>query len=408
MLMQRISTAIPIAPGSIAISTASPDTVSAKEKAPRYNATVQRTSYGVPHIRASDWGSRGYGYGYAFARDNLCALARDVLEATGTQSRYFGAVGINVAEDWVYTMVNSDARAEASFAQLDSDSQDLVKGYAAGYNRYLADTGVDALDPACRGTEWVRPIDHLDVMKVLAKLTMRAGIATFISSIAGAAPPVALGRDHTGGAGALLGNPHFPWFGIERFYAVHLTVAGRYDVMGSSIFGFPLVNIGFSKDVAWSHTVSTARRFVLRELRLAPGNPTGYVYDGAVVPMTTVTVSIDVLLPGGTIGSLPHMFHISQFGPMMVLATLANWSTTRAFALTDVNIDNTCGFKKDREMGQSRNVHEFEAAMATSLGSPWVNTVAADSDGGAFYGDVTTVPHVTNAKLAAWDGRNNL
>ncbi len=43
---------------------------------------------------------------------------------------------------------------------------------------------------------------------------------------------VGLGSDLTGGAGALLGNPHFPWFGIERFYAVHLTIPGRYDVDG--------------------------------------------------------------------------------------------------------------------------------------------------------------------------------
>lgn len=158
----------------------------------------------------------------------------------------------------------------------------------------------------------MRPIDETDLVKVLNKLALRAGISNFISAIAGAAPPVpiakaydrkpgtasamrvlpeartieslshaqqllaraelpdfsverfgsnavALGRDLTGGAGALLGNPHFPWFGIERFYALHLTVPGRYDVMGPSVYGFPLVSIGFSKRIAWSHTVSTAR-----------------------------------------------------------------------------------------------------------------------------------------------------
>jgi len=31
-----------------------------------YRAQVFRTSYGIPHIKATDWGSLGYGYGYAF------------------------------------------------------------------------------------------------------------------------------------------------------------------------------------------------------------------------------------------------------------------------------------------------------------------------------------------------------
>jgi len=33
----------------------------------------------------------------------------------------------------------------------------------------------------------------------------------------------------------------------------------------------PFVNIGFNKDVAWSHTVSTAKRFTLYQLQLVPG-----------------------------------------------------------------------------------------------------------------------------------------
>ena len=67
---------------------------------PDYQVQVLRTSYGIPHIQASDWGSLGYGYGYAFAQDNACVLAREVLAASGTQSRYFGASAL--ASDWVY------------------------------------------------------------------------------------------------------------------------------------------------------------------------------------------------------------------------------------------------------------------------------------------------------------------
>jgi Penicillin amidase len=41
----------------------------------RYSAEIRRTAYGIPHVLAKDYGSLGYGYGYAFAQDNLRVLA---------------------------------------------------------------------------------------------------------------------------------------------------------------------------------------------------------------------------------------------------------------------------------------------------------------------------------------------
>ena len=407
-----------------------------------YKAEVRWTSFGIPHVRASDWGGLGYGYGYAFARDNVCTLALDVVESTGQLSRFFGPGGGNLQSDAVWALFNSDARTEEGLATLDSDTQALVRGYAAGYNRYLRDTGSSSLPAACRDAEWVRPISEFDVLKVLNKLTLRAGVANFIDPIFGAQPPaavsafsraapatrieskadaqrlleqtelpnwdieefgsnaVALGGELTeDGGGALLGNPHFPWFGISRFHAVHLTIPGRYDAMGAAIYGFPLVNIGFNRDVAWSHTVSTARRFAIRELTLAQNDPTSYVYDGDVVPMTTETVTVDVLQPGG-LAQVTHTFYSSQFGVMVILPPLAQWSSTTAYAFTDVNVGNYRGLKQYREMGSSRSIDEFAGAIESNLAIPWVNSIAADRQGNAYYGDISVVPHVTDQKLA--------
>ena len=60
-------------------------------------------------------------------------------------------------------------------------------------------------------------------------------------------------------SGVLYGNPHEPWEGVQRFYEFHLTMPGELDVMGVAQQGQPFPNIGFNKDVAWSHTVSTAK-----------------------------------------------------------------------------------------------------------------------------------------------------
>lgn len=408
---------------------------------PVYQAQVLRTSYGIPHIQATDWGSLGYGYGYAFAQDNVCVLAREVLAASGTQARYFGAGNGNATlfSDFVYRLVNASSRVEAAWVRLDADTRELLTGYAAGYNRFLRDTGSAALPADCRNQPWMQPITGHDALKVLRKLLVRAGTGQFVPGIIGAQPPVAaaatedafaqptatadltidpaelpdfspdrfgsnavaLGGDLTGGAGALLGNPHFPWVGIERFYAVHLTIPGRYDAMGASIFGFPLVNIGFNRHVAWSHTVSTGRRFVLRELTLLPGQPTSYVYDGQVEAMTPETVTAELRLADGSVVPVSRTLWMTRFGPVVVPAAPAAWTAARAYALTDVNLENTRAFVQYREMGQARNLDEFVATLRRHVGLPWVNTIAADIAGNAFYGDIGAMPNASNARLAA-------
>jgi acyl-homoserine-lactone acylase len=50
-------------------------------------------------------------------------------------------------------------------------------------------------------------------------------------------------------------------------------------------------------------------------------------------------------------------------------------------------------------MGSARSIYEFDQAIKSNLALPWVNSIAADREGNAYYGDISTVPHVTDAKL---------
>ena len=49
------------------------------EPTPTYSATIERTAYGTAHITAADWGSLGFGQGYAFAQDRFCVLADQII-----------------------------------------------------------------------------------------------------------------------------------------------------------------------------------------------------------------------------------------------------------------------------------------------------------------------------------------
>ena len=58
--------------------------------APSYNATIRITQHGIPHIVADDWGSLGYGSGYATASSSICNLADTLLTGRGERSKYLG------------------------------------------------------------------------------------------------------------------------------------------------------------------------------------------------------------------------------------------------------------------------------------------------------------------------------
>lgn len=408
-----------------------------------YDANIVWTEYGIPHVTADDWGSLGYGAGYAYAKENFCVLMKEVIRANGESMRWFGDDGGRLADDLVYRYYSSDEYIENEFiAAADATLQAMTVGYAEGFNRYLAETGVENLPEGpegCRDADWVRPITEIDLAKVYRKLILRAGVGTLAPLILDATAPTMtiaandpvpaesieiresdwgmpeateMGSNAYGiGAegsqtehGILLGNPHFPWSGPERWFQQHLTIPGVYDVMGASLQGVPVVNIGFNQNLAWSHTVSTGRRFTGYELHLLEDDPMKYMYDDEVLDIETVPVTIQVKLGDGTIVDDVQDIYITQYGPIidlrLVNGAFGGWPTgnNTVLAVRDANIDNTRALNQFQAIGKSDCIAELEQALAM-IGLPWVNTIAADRQGAALYADITTVPHVTAEKL---------
>src|SRR3712207_6546220 len=56
-------------------------------------AEIRRTAHGIPHIKAKDYRGIGFGYGYAFAQDNICPIAEQYVTVNAQRSRWFGADG---------------------------------------------------------------------------------------------------------------------------------------------------------------------------------------------------------------------------------------------------------------------------------------------------------------------------
>ena len=89
-----------------------------------YSAELRTTSYGISHIKADDWGSLGYGYGYTYAGHNICVLAREVVAANGRESFYFGESDSRADRDFFYTMVNNEDFIDTFIASMRSRTND--------------------------------------------------------------------------------------------------------------------------------------------------------------------------------------------------------------------------------------------------------------------------------------------
>ncbi|WP_137939978.1 acylase [Chitinivorax sp. B] len=411
------------------------------EDTSQFSASIRYTQWGIPHIKADNYASLGYGAGYVYAKDNLCLMADHVVTVNGERSRYFGADGTvsvafnqvdNLSSDVFFKAYLDDDTLQRDYTQISEDTRDLLRGYVTGYNRYLRET--DGGHAECRGQPWLRPITLTDIYRLMAEKAIQGSGGALLAGIVAAQPPAtalsqqakhyasatlpapdalrqlgqirnkpfgsnayALGRDATtNGRGMLLGNPHFPWATGNRFYQLHLTIPSKLDVMGVTITGMPTVVMGFNQHVAWSHTVSATQRFTLFELTLDPNDPTRYRHDGEWRKMTVKTVEVAAKNSTGQLETIRRRVYFSHFGPMLINPPNLDWSINQAFSLRDANLHNARMLDQWLGLNRATSTGDAKQVLQRISGLPWVNTIMADRQGDTLYADIGSTPNVSD------------
>ena len=421
----------------------------APERVARYDATIRRTEHGVPHITARSFADLGFGSGYATAETSICTLVDTVLTARGERSRWFGPrrryndqvtlEASNLQVDAFVTDLRNRRVVEKLLADREHgpsrQARAMVRGYVAGANAYLDRVGPGGVtDPACSGERYLRQratAKDLWYGVYLANLLASAGV--FVKEIIDADPPspddpgvpaptaasvdrdrllAGLGRDPeapfgsnataiggrhtTTGRGMVLGNPHFPWRGRYSFVQQHLTIPGRYDVAGASLIGSPVVNIGWNRNVAWSHTVSTAYRFTPYEYRLAsPATPTTYLTDdGGTAELKRREVTVTVRTKSGLEQVTEDLYRTPEGYVLDAPAVLMPWSAASVWAIREANAEHLRTIDTFLDMGRATDVRDLLRRQDRQGGMPWVNTTGADRFGDVVYADHSVVPNV--------------
>jgi len=382
-----------------------------------FSADIRWTSYGIPHVRAHDWKGLGYGFAYATARDAVCVIAQDLVMVNGAKSSHFGPEDGNLESDIFHNAILTEDKLNDFLSAQSEKSADFTRGYVAGYNRYLMDHD-GSLPASCNGESWVRPMTEMDMIRLNIGVGIRYGLGRVQQEMAAAAPPVdegmaevarieadfsrpagygsnavGLGRSLTkSGRGLLFGNPHYPWHGSSRFHLIHLTLPDEVDVMGVSLLTTSRVGIGFNKDIAWSHTVSTALRSTFYELQLHPEDPLQYQYGDGYRSFEAANVSVTSTGDDGKPVSVEQTVYFSHYGPV-IESDAFPWTHDKAYAIRDANMNNIQVALTYDALSTASSVADVEAAISQQ-GIAWTNTIAADRHGDAFYGDISVTPDV--------------
>jgi acyl-homoserine-lactone acylase len=432
------------------------------ERAGKYRATITRTEHGIPHVTADNFGSLGFGHGYATAETNICNLADTLITGRGERSKWFGPEeryedrvtlsATNLQTDTLFRNLRDrkvvETLMEDPKAAPTARATSMVRGYVAGINTYLEEVGADGVgDPTCQGAGYLVPdVTAKDLWYGVYAANLLASTGVFVPQIAEADPPApddpglpvgaagfpeppaalpseaelltGLGKDPsspfgsnatavgskstTTGRGMVLGNPHFPWRGRYRFGQVQLTIPGKYDVAGAALLGSPVVNIGWNKNVAWSHTVSTAYRFTPYEYRYTPSPPGAPIFyergDGPPQELQRDVVQIEVKGEDGQLTTVTEDLYRTPEGYVIDAPDLLmGWTPASFFAIRDANAEHLRTIDTFLDMGAAKNVQDLLRRQDRQGGMPWVNTTAADRFGDVVYADHSVVPNVPNS-----------
>lgn len=442
-----------------------PDYINAPASGPV--ATIRRGTASVPYILADNLESASFGAGYAQAQDAVCLIADGIVKARGERAKYFGPGpgNIHVINDFSYKAQHIWTGAASDYRALSPAGQAMLKGFVAGYNKYVRETSKANFPGECRNAPWVFEITTQDLLayyRIVAGYGSGAAFAT--GAIFLAVPPgvdpnptpvlasatpvpvlktlddtVRLARENTArqdfrdiglasnawgigldlaenGRGVLLANPHFPYTGTRRFYEMQFTVPGLVNVHGAGLIGTPLPLLSFNERLGWSHTVSTARHFTLYELRLKSGDNLKYIKDGVEKPITSETFTIQVNTGGPTPLTLSKTFYYSEYGPMVAFDAMTGgsapaWGGTgsagvpAAFTYRDANASAVGMFETFLGMAQATNLERFKDVFRNCGSTMWVNTIYADDQGNAFYIDSTSVPNLSPTAIGVLNAK---
>lgn len=268
------------------------DTRPAIAAASKYDATIIRDRFGVPHIFARRDADAAFGLAYAHAEDDFATIQRALLSARG---RLAAVEGESAEEGDYFVQVLGIWDAIKAHYPFDISPQTkaLLDGYVAGLNLYAAQHRGEVM----AGFAPAKPQDIVALF--MLRLTFAYGLDDQLRGLIAGHPvkqisdaawargmAAAIAPQHsTGGVTRLLINPQGPFSGPLSYYEARVSSAEGWNRAGSVIPGSPVMLAAAGPNNGWGISANHPDLADIYALKPDPANPNQYWFDGAWRPL---------------------------------------------------------------------------------------------------------------------------
>ena len=305
-------------------------------------ATVYRDSWGVPHIYAENEEDLFFAQGYVQAQDRLWQMELHRRMGSGTLAEAFGEAMLD--SDRFFRALGLRRCAAASYRSLNPAMQGVLQSYCRGINAFISvnrdHLPVEFTILGFKPADW-EPADSLAVAELIAwelgknweveltrgRLVQKLGeekagqllapypqagplvippeltactlgteVATGLhqgSDCLGSNNWVVDGQKTVTGRPLLANDPHLAVMMPSIWYETGLHGA-EFEVVGVSLPGCPLINIGRNRDISWGITNLPADTQDLFIEKLNPANTLQYEYRGEWKDLQVIEEVINV------------------------------------------------------------------------------------------------------------------
>ena len=276
----------------------------------KYDVIIRRDLRGVPHIKGKTDPDTAFGFAYAQAEDNWQLIEDAIPFYRGENGLYTGLDGA-VTDYLVKWLGLWETLNEQYQWDLSPDTRSYVEAFADGLNyyaalhpdlvdetklpikpkdivmgfmlRHLMFYGFDGVIRELNKASRQRPLSERSETEIKTESDddLEEESISFEGLPIGSNAFAISARGSEEGATRIAINSHQPLTGPVAWYEAHIKSDTGLDVLGGLFPGGPVINVGFTENLAWGATVNNPDLVDVFVLEINPDNADQYRFDGA-------------------------------------------------------------------------------------------------------------------------------
>lgn len=335
-------------------------------------ASIERDTYGVPHVYGATDADAAFGLAYAQAEDAWPIMEGSLPFFRGNAGRYEGQEGAQ--SDYLVKWLDLWGTLDRDYERvLSPEIRAYVEAFAAGFNAFARDHTDEIEHPE------LLPVTGKDIVAGhMLRHPLFYGFDGPVLELFGDTRPNTVSKapynpkpkDPIGsnatavapsrtddGSTYLIINSHQPLTGPVAWYEAHIESGEGLNIMGGLFPGAPTMGVGFTQEHGWGATVNKPDLVDVYLLEMNPDNENQYLLDGQWRDLDVSTVKLKLKLWGFLPWSVSREVLRSAHGPALR-------TDHGVYAIRYAGIDEMKQVEQWLAMNKAKNFEEWQAAMS--------------------------------------------